>query len=77
MTNGAVNNDLVAMFEENEDKKEKDKLAEIERQNKILAGQLQLNNDEMEKLKREIQNLQKLENKDKFLPIVVITILII
>ena len=62
---------------ENEDKKEKDKLAEIERQIKTLAGKLQLSNDEEEKLKREIQNLQKLENKDKFLSIVVITILII
>jgi hypothetical protein len=62
---------------ENEDKKTKDKLAEIERQNKILTGQLQLNNGEMEKLKREIHNLQKQGNKDKILSIIVIIILII
>jgi hypothetical protein len=65
------------LVRENEDKKEKDKLEEIERQIKTLVGQLQLSNDEADKFKREIQNLQKLENKDKFLPIVVITILII
>ena len=62
---------------ENKDKKTKDKLAEIERQNKILAEQLQLNNGEMEKLKREIHNLQKQGNKEKKLLIVVIIILII
>jgi len=62
---------------ESEDKKAKDKLAEIERQNKILTGQLQLNNGEIEKLKREIQNLQNQGNQDKILSIIVIIILII
>jgi len=62
---------------ENEDKKTKDKWAEIERQNKILTGQLQLNNGEMEKLKKEIRNLQKQGNRDKTLSIIVIIILII
>jgi len=62
---------------ENEDKKEKDKLAEIEDQNKILTEQLRLNNGEAEKLKREIQNLQNQGNKDEILSIIVIIILII
>ncbi|CAH1756740.1 9102_t:CDS:2 [Entrophospora sp. SA101] len=48
-----------------EDQKEKDKLAEIEQQNKVLTGQLQLNNDELEQLKKEIQNLQKQKDNDK------------
>ena len=62
---------------ENEDKKAKDKLAGIKRQNKILAEQLQLFSTEIEKLKREIQNLQKPGNQNKTLLGVVITTLTI
>ncbi|CAG8576698.1 10541_t:CDS:2 [Ambispora gerdemannii] len=62
---------------ENKDKKEKDELAEIEQRNKILSGQLQLNNSEIAKLKREIQNLQEQKNNDKILSVAIITTLII
>lgn len=55
----------------------KDKIAEMERQNKILEGWLQLFNTEMEKLKGKIKNCQEQGNKDKILLVVVITILII
>jgi len=65
----------------NKDKKIKDELTEIEQKNKDLEERIKLSNAEIEKLKREIENLQKQEKtrniKDNILLIIVIAILII
>ncbi|CAG8447598.1 11319_t:CDS:2 [Racocetra fulgida] len=61
--------------QENGNKKAKDNSAEITKQNQILTEKIKFLNAEIEKLKREIEGLQKPEERNKILLILVIIVL--
>ncbi|KLL04665.1 MAG: ATP-dependent protease La [Mycoplasmataceae bacterium RV_VA103A] len=61
--------------QENGNKKAKDNSAEIAKQNQILTEKIKFLNAEIEKLKREIEGLQKPEERNKILLIAVIIVL--
>ncbi|CFW93238.1 Putative Lon protease [endosymbiont DhMRE of Dentiscutata heterogama] len=62
---------------ENGDKKTKDKSTETARQNQILTEKIKSLSAEIEKLKREIQDLQKPERSTKIILVVIVLFLMI
>lgn len=76
-----INQKIISSKTSTRNKSKKDKLAEIEQKNKDLEAKNKLSNDEIEKLKGEIENLKKQEkeknSKNSALFIIVAATLII